>query len=209
MSARIRYTNGRGNTIPYPPLFDEIRQNYGFIDTRRRPDRVAEIPEARKSSALAALLTRLAQPDALLVSLGCDLGRHTEPKARGGNWEVAGGYVQMIGGRVKDHELDFLRSVAKAIENGLKIAAGKDRWEADLMLAEVDFKLDVGMLTESLWVWFFAKASTSELAVGSRDRLLQVIDWSIETLAAERQGMELSSASCRCPDAHGPLPNAR
>jgi hypothetical protein len=26
------------NTVPYPPLFDSVRKNNGFVDVRGRPD---------------------------------------------------------------------------------------------------------------------------------------------------------------------------
>jgi hypothetical protein len=32
--------NEEGMTVPYPPLFDDVRKNHGFVDLRGRPDLV-------------------------------------------------------------------------------------------------------------------------------------------------------------------------
>ena len=45
-----------GMTVPYPPLFNDIRRNHGFVDLRGRPDLAIEIPEGSQSSALKAIL---------------------------------------------------------------------------------------------------------------------------------------------------------
>jgi hypothetical protein len=182
MGVRIRYTTADGTTVPYPSLFDEIRHNYGFIDTRGRPERVAEIPEARESLALKALLTRLAQPGACLVSLGCDLGHHDEPKSRFEARRVAGGYVQIVAGQEQGNDLDFLRSVAKLIDQGLRATVGVDLWEVQLQLSPVLLKFKQELETQSIWVWFFAKSSTDERAVASRERVIESIEQSIATL---------------------------
>jgi hypothetical protein len=55
------YGKANGNTVPYPPLFDAIRKNHGFVDTRGRIDRIADIPEAQLSVALAEILRSLAR----------------------------------------------------------------------------------------------------------------------------------------------------
>lgn len=182
MSVRIKYTNADGNTVPYPPLFDGTRRNHGFFDTRGYPERVAQIPESRESVALKSLLTRLAQPGACLVSLGCDLGQHDEPKSRLEARRVAGGYVQIVAGQDQGQNLDFLRSVAKAIEQGLKVTVGTDRWEVELQLSPVLLKIAGETHTQSIWVWFFAKASTDERAAVSRERLIQAIEQIIAAL---------------------------
>jgi hypothetical protein len=33
----------KGMTVPYPPLFDDMRKNHGFIDTRGRPELASRI----------------------------------------------------------------------------------------------------------------------------------------------------------------------
>jgi hypothetical protein len=58
-----------GMTIPYPPLFDKVRCNHGFIDLRGRPDLAAEIPEGSQSPALKALLVALSKPDSDLTPI--------------------------------------------------------------------------------------------------------------------------------------------
>lgn len=187
MGARVRYGIERGNTAPYPPLFDDIRRNHGFTDTRGRPDRVAEIPEAQESVALASLLGALAAPNAVLISLGCDVGQHEVPKSRVETRRVAGGYVQVIAARrqAPEIELAFLRQVGKRLELGLNSSAGADRWEVNLCLAPVVLQLDDEMECQSIWVWFFAKASTFDRALASRERLLQALAKVISDLASE------------------------
>lgn len=184
MAARIRYSTADGNTVPYPPLFDDIRRNHGFVDTRGRPDQIAEIPEARESIGLTTLLRTLAAPDAQLISLGCDLGQHEETKSRIEMRRVAGGYVQVVcaGSLEPTDEINFLRSVGKAIEHELKARAGSDRWEVNLQLSPVFLKFGDEMELQSIWIWFYAKASTFDRALASRERLLQALDSIIVSL---------------------------
>ncbi|HEY6815982.1 MAG TPA: hypothetical protein VI168_10620 [Croceibacterium sp.] len=177
MGARVRYGLERGNTVPYPPLFDDIRHNHGFIDTRGRPDRIASIPEAQESEALASLLIMLAAPEAPLISLGCDLGQHEVPKARIRTRRVAGGYVQVISSRreAPEAEMAFFKRAGKRLEQGLVGGAGEDHWEINLCLAPVALKLEDEVDCQSIWIWFYAKASTHDRALASRERLLQVL----------------------------------
>ena len=63
-----------GMTVPYPPLFNDIRRNHGFVDLRGRPDLAIEIPEGSQSPALKAILVELSEPASPLFTLGCDLG---------------------------------------------------------------------------------------------------------------------------------------
>ncbi|MBY3150290.1 hypothetical protein HFO63_32825 [Rhizobium laguerreae] len=183
MSARIRYSEVKGNTVPYPPLFDEIRRNYGFVDTRGQPDRIAEIPEARESMGLTAVLRALAKPGAPLVSLGCDLGQHLEPKSRIKTRHVAGGYVQVVSAQAMEpvQEFEFLRAVGTAIESGFKDGAASDVWVVDLQLAPVVLKFDIEIECRSIWIWFYAKASTPDRAIAARERLLLSLERVIDT----------------------------
>ena len=48
-------TDQEGMTVPYPPLYDDIRRNHGFVDIRGRPDLASKIPEASQSPAFASL----------------------------------------------------------------------------------------------------------------------------------------------------------
>ncbi len=176
VSARVRYNAARGITVPYPPLFDDIRKNHGFIDTRGRPDPVNAIPEGRESPSLAALLTILASPSSPVFSVGCDLGMHNDPKAGVKTRRVAGGYVQIVPRWDRGYGIELLRSLAKDIERGLKASVGADRWEVDLSLATVLFRLDDEVETQSVSIWFFAKSSTSDRATASRERLIQALE---------------------------------
>lgn len=178
MSANITYSERNGNTVPYPPLFDGIRRNFGFIDTRGKPDRVAEIPEARESNGLAAVLHALAKPGAALVSLGCDLGQHSEPKSRIKTRRVAGGYVQVASAQPLEPEieLELLKAVGTAIAAGITEASGPDYWAVDLQLAPVILNFDSEIECRSIWIWFYAKASTSERALAARERLLIALE---------------------------------
>jgi hypothetical protein len=38
MSLEVAYREGDGTTVPYGPIFDDIRKNRGFVDERGRPD---------------------------------------------------------------------------------------------------------------------------------------------------------------------------
>lgn len=82
MVARITYCTAPGNTVPYPPLFDSIRQNHGFVDTDGHPERIDLIPEACQSDTLRLLLLDLASPTSGFISLGCDLGESKRSERR-------------------------------------------------------------------------------------------------------------------------------
>jgi hypothetical protein len=71
-------TDQEGMTVPYPPLYDDIRRNHGFVDIRGRPDLASKIPEASQSPALTDLLLGLSEPHSPFFTLGCDLGAHEE-----------------------------------------------------------------------------------------------------------------------------------
>jgi hypothetical protein len=128
MAVQIIYSSmERGNTVPYPRLEDEIRQNHGFVDLRGKPDEVAAVPEAQISLALADLLTALAQPHSQMISLGCDLGEHTDPGSQLQTRRRAGGYVQVADARMNDAEGNFLKRAAAHIEAALRADVGNDR----------------------------------------------------------------------------------
>lgn len=185
MAVQIAYSSdGRGNTVPYPPLEDEIRHNFGFVDLRGEPDAVAAVPEAQLSSALAGLLIALAQPHSALISLGCDLGEHTDPASQLQTRRRAGGYVQVADARMKDAESNFLKRAAAHIEAALRAAVGDDRWSVRFDLARVAYAFDDQVEAHSLWIWFDAKASTIERACLSRERLLTAMRAAIKTFGS-------------------------
>lgn len=172
VGARVTYCTAPGNTVPYPPLFDEIRRNHGFVDTDGHPERIDEIPEVVWSESLRALLLDLASPGSDYISLGCDLGEDKKPERRLSTRWVAGGYVQIMA-RDREHQgVPALQQLAKTIEARLNQESGKDNWEADLALVPVVLANENDVMLQSIWAWFHARASTLERARGSRERLL-------------------------------------
>lgn len=61
MPLKISRRGGEGITVPYAPIFDAIRKNRGFKDTRRCPDIAREIAEGAESPALRECLVRIAR----------------------------------------------------------------------------------------------------------------------------------------------------
>lgn len=185
MGVRTRFTVADGNTVPYPPLFDGLSRNRGYLDTRGRPELVDDIPEALESPALCQLLKTLAAPDARFISLGCDVGQHVDTATGAATRYVAGGYVQIC---PIDHEgtLEALRILAKGVEQALKDAVGVDRWEARFELRPVALKFEPETFdSQSVWIWFFAKAISMKKAVQSRERLLMAMNVAVDAASAE------------------------
>ncbi len=170
---------GHGNTVPYPPLFDDIRRNHGFIDLRGHPARVAEVPEARESAALASLLRALAAPDSPLMSLGCDLGEHVEAEAPEGGREVAGGYVQIVCADYQGQSIDFLLALSRWTEAALQDLSDGQLWEAIFDLQPIHIAFGTTLETFSIWLWFLAAAATQEKARLSREVFLAAIERSL------------------------------
>ncbi len=191
MTVQIVYSsNGRGNTVPYAPFKSGIRQNHGFIDLRGKPDEVAAVPETQISLALTDLLITLAQPHSTLISLGCDLGEHTDPGSQLQTRRRAGGYVQVADARMNDAEGNFLKRAAAHIEAALRAAADDSRWSVRFDLTRVDYAFDDHIEAHSFWIWFDAKASTIEKARLSRERLLIAIRIGIETFESNSSTIE-------------------
>lgn len=184
MPVQIVYGVGeRGNTVPYPPLKDEIRCNFGFVDLRGNPGGVAEVPETQSSPALAELLTALAQPRSPIISLGCDLGEHSDPASRLQTRRRAGGYLQIADARMCDREGDFLKRAASHIERVIAQTATSDRWSVRFELNAVAYELEEHVRAHSIWIWFDAKASTIEKAKASRERLITAITDAVITFS--------------------------
>lgn len=163
---------GRGNTVPYPPLTDDIRRNRGFVDLRGRPDLVSAIEETRDSPALCVLLEDLAQPHSRIITLGCDLGEHVE-RRRPLKWRrVAGGYVQIATVPLGEGGIPKLLEVARAAERLLGEDVGEDHWEVKFELCPVAFSFEKRVEAHSIWIWFFVAASTPERAKQARERLV-------------------------------------
>lgn len=186
MAVQIVYSSGgRGNTVPYPPLEDEIRRNHGYVDLRGKPEAVAAIPEAQLSPALTDLLIALAQPQSASVSLGCDIGEHTDPASQLQTRRRAGGYVQVADARMKDAASDFLKRGAAHIEARLRAEVGNDRWSVRFDLSRVAYEFGDRVEAHSFWIWFDAKASTIDKARLSRERLLLAITAAVETFKTD------------------------
>ncbi len=165
------YEDPEANTVPYQQLFDDIRNNYGFMDLRGSPELVPRIPESTQSSALAALLLALAQSDSCLCSLGCDLGAGEPGPDR--EQHVAGGYVQLMAtdyrGRTASEYLAFCQFVAQRMESQSETHA----WELECMHKWVNLGIDGSHeMTSSVSFWFHANASSAAEAVTSREVLL-------------------------------------
>jgi hypothetical protein len=168
-----------GNTVPYPPLVDEIRNNRGFTDLRGKPELVSRIAEAQESAALAGILKAIAHPSSPFLSLGCDLGQSREKnKSRGKALCFAGGYLQIADirlGAFEYEELEKLETLAKACDVDLHACVGKDDWEIEFNLSIVAYKFDDYIESQSLWIWFNAAANNFTAAIASRERLISTI----------------------------------
>ena len=188
MGAQVKYAVKEGTSVPYPPVFDDIRNNFGYIDTRGRPERVDDIPECEGSNALRSLLLNLAAPGSGLISLGCDLGLRFFPKKRLSLRFVVGGYVQVMAADQEEQGVPILQRLAKAIEVAVLDTSGKDRWEIELVLAPVLLKFEEEIMVQSIWVWLHAKASKEDKAIASRERLLEVLSNVIQSFNARLSG---------------------
>jgi hypothetical protein len=113
-----------GMTVPYPPLFDNIRKNHGFVDIRGRPDFASEIAEGAGSSAMQALLIALAQPGSKLFTIGCDIGAK---RVDGDIPYTAGGYIQIMNSEYARREPDDYARFAQAVADALKSGSRRPR----------------------------------------------------------------------------------
>lgn len=177
MALRIAHPiREQGNTVPYPPLYDDVRRNYGFVDLRGRPELVANIPEVEHSVALGRILTRLAAPNSSIMTLGCDLGEHHERKRSIHRRRVSGGYLQICPLPLGPTQKERLIAVANDIENQLSLDVGTQHWEVELSLGLTAFLFEEKIESHSIWIWFFASGSTFEKAAQSRENLLGSLD---------------------------------
>jgi len=162
-----------GMTVPYPPLFNDIRRNHGFVDLRGRPDLAIEIPESSQSPTLKAILVELSEPDSPLFTLGCDLGTHEEPWREESARHVAGGYVQLMCTSYSDRSPEDYTTFGYAIAQVLGEKAQDYNWFVRFVLKLVALSLkDFSGAAPSLWIWFYAIAETPEAALASRESLI-------------------------------------
>jgi len=123
-----------GMTVPYPPLFNDIRRNHGFVDLRGRPELAIEISESSQSPTLKAILVELSEPDSPLFTLGCDLGTHEEPWRVESARHVAGGYVQLMCASYSDRSPEDYTTFGYAIAQVLGEKAQDYNWFVRFML---------------------------------------------------------------------------
>ncbi len=169
----VEFEQQEGITVPYPPLFDDIRNNHGFVDLRGRPDLAANIFEGSQSRALRDLLVELAKPDSVFFTLGCDLGSHEEAENDQNSRYVAGGYVQLMHCDYVNRSPDDYFSLGETVSELLDGAARDHNWIVRFVLTFVSFSLDnFSNLTPSLWIWFYAAGNTAEAALMSREVIL-------------------------------------
>lgn len=162
-----------GMTVPYGPLFDEIRCNHGFVDLRGRPDLAADIAEGSGSAALKALLVELAEPESTFFTLGCDLGAHEELWREEAVHQVAGGYVQFMCADYDGRSPEDYTTLGHAVGQMLECKAQDHDWSLHFRVKPVVFNLDgFCELTLSLDICFFAAAATAEAALASREALV-------------------------------------
>ena len=191
MALRVRSKQGgEGTTVPYPPLYDDIRRNHGFVDLRGKPELVREVLETEESDALLRLLVALSQPKSQVCSLGCDLGTHVEAAARWGSRQVAGGYVQIADSRFENFEFSVVKDVSVLIEKSLRSNVENYRWEVAFDLRSVIFNFDGPVEAPSVWLWFFAKSSSQAGAIESRERLMACIAEAVEKFSEDKKSSE-------------------
>jgi hypothetical protein len=171
-----------GITVPYGPIFDDIRRNYGFTDLRGRPDLAEDIFEGLSSSALRKLLVRMAR-DRSYFSLGCDLGRHSEDEQPQTRRRVSGGYIQVASMNYAEASTDQYDAFSEAFGEELRLHVGKQRWKVELQGRYVQFKIpgELPVKAPSIWIWFFAASTTHEKSELSREELLAAIGETLHT----------------------------
>lgn len=163
-----------GMTVPYPPLFDGVRKNHGFIDVRGRPDLASSITEGARSPAMKHLLIALAEPGSKVFTIGCDLGTKILEGAKFPH--TAGGYLQIMDeGYAQRSPEDYAR-FSQAVAQMLKTTCSDHEWQVYFVLKPVRFKLDnYTDMTGSLWIWFHAFADDAKKALASREVLVSAL----------------------------------
>jgi hypothetical protein len=176
MPLEINRTSAKGSTVPYGPIFDDIRRNSGFTDLRGRPDLAEKIIEGASSPKLRELLVRLAREQSYF-SLGCDLGAHTEEERPPALRKVSGGYIQIASMKYAEASTAQYDEFCDALGDELKPYAGRRRWAINLEGTYVQFNLpnELSVKAPSIWIWFFAAAKTHEKSNQSREELLAAI----------------------------------
>lgn len=172
----VEYSEDEGNTVPYPPMFDEIRQNHGFVDVRGKPELANEIFEGSQSPALKSILIELAHKNSDFFSLGCDLGAHEEDENEKGIRQIAGGYLQVINRNYCDWDAAKYLNLAESLAEKIELGSRGHYWLVRFIHTPVLLNLDsLNSIFSSLWIWFYAGAGTAEHALRSREELIEKI----------------------------------
>jgi hypothetical protein len=176
MALEVVHQGGDATTVPYGPVFDDIRKNRGFVDARGRPDIAAEIAEGGRSPELRRLLIRIAEEN-LYFSLGCDLGMHPEPEAKVALRRVAGGYVQVVGIDYSVLSTGDYDEFGNRVGRALRARSQGRNWRLWLQGCYVNFKFvhQPAVMAPSMWLWFFAKAKTDGKAIEEREYLIATL----------------------------------
>jgi|ERR1700737_56056 hypothetical protein len=176
MSLEVTYRGGDGTTVPYGPIFDDIRKNRGFVDARGRPDIAASIAEGSESAELKKLLVRISEEN-IYFSLGCDLGKHEEPEAKAPLRQVAGGYVQVVGIDYEGLSTDQYDEFGDRVQRALRAKSQGRNWRLWLQGCFVNFKFPgrPAIMAPSMWIWFFARAKNEERAIEAREELIAIL----------------------------------
>jgi hypothetical protein len=182
MPLEVVHRGGEGITVPYPPLFDGIRKNRGFVDTRGRPDLASEIAEGLESNALRNCLVKISDENSYFP-LGCDLGHNPDPNGPVAQRYVAGGYLQLAAVKYADFTTDDFDKFGLALAGALEPLSKKQFWVLELVGTYVSFRLpgEPAIQAPSLWIWFYAKARDRRRALSAREGMISAISTALHT----------------------------
>ena len=158
-----------GMTVPYGPVFDNIRSNHGFVDTRGRPDLASNVKECTQSPSMKELLMRLAQSESKVFSVGCDLGGELVTD-EGRPHYVAGGYIQILSAEYSRFWLEEYERYGQSVAEMLESRSSSYEWRLESALTPVQFNLDgFEDISGSIWIWFHAYDDLEDFAGRSRE----------------------------------------
>jgi hypothetical protein len=182
-----------GITVPYGPIFDGMRHNRGFVDTRNDPVKASQIAEGAESTALLDCLVRIAREN-VYFSLGCDLGSHEDISASAATRFVAGGYLQITGVDYAAVSTDMLDALCTALENALRPHSKSQTWRIEFVGKYVRFRLanESAVMAPSIWMWFFAAARNHKKAQASRESLISSIEIAMHSSCVVQKFREAS-----------------
>lgn len=172
----VDFEEQEGITVPYPPLFDEIRSNHGFVDLRGCPELAKQIAEAVQSQALRETLCQLAERGSPFFTVACELGAHEELDSPVECRYVAGGYLQILDANYSERLPNDYLVLAQAIARELEPYSKVQNWTIRFVHTPVMYNLDhFGSITSSLSIWFYAAAPLADTARESREIFISCI----------------------------------